>query len=152
MKSRRDRSAGVIVFRREDGELLFLLLRSRLTKRPLWEFPKGGIDPDETPHEAALREMAEETGLGPGDVRLVDGFEEAERYRFSIMEGNERVLVRKEVVYFLAETEREEIRLSEAEASRYAWLPAERAISRVRYPERRRLLRKAIRAADGTAE
>jgi len=29
-----------------------------------WQLPQGGIDPDETPREAALRELAEETGLG----------------------------------------------------------------------------------------
>ena len=30
---------------------------------PAWQMPQGGIDPGETPREAALRELAEETGI-----------------------------------------------------------------------------------------
>ncbi len=146
MKSRRDRSAGVVVFRRCAEDLCFLLLRSRLTRRPLWEFPKGGIDAGETRLQAALRELAEETGLRAEDVRLVEGFEISERYRFTLGSGEERILVQKEVTYFLAETEIEEVRLSAHEASDFAWLPTQRALARVRYPERRRILRAALRA------
>lgn len=36
-----------------------------------WQMPQGGIDPGETPTEAALRELGEETGIAPGAVTLV---------------------------------------------------------------------------------
>jgi putative (di)nucleoside polyphosphate hydrolase len=35
-----------------------------------WQMPQGGIDPCETPEAAALRELAEETGLAPETVRI----------------------------------------------------------------------------------
>ena len=35
-----------------------------------WQLPQGGIEHDETPEEAAWRELNEETGLTPDDVRL----------------------------------------------------------------------------------
>lgn len=38
---------------------------------PAWQFPQGGIDPGETPRAAALRELGEEIGLGPGDVTVL---------------------------------------------------------------------------------
>lgn len=35
-----------------------------------WQMPQGGIDPGETPREAGLRELREETGLTPDLVRF----------------------------------------------------------------------------------
>lgn len=32
---------------------------------PAWQMPQGGIDGDETPEQAALRELTEETGVAP---------------------------------------------------------------------------------------
>lgn len=36
-----------------------------------WQFPQGGMDEDETPEEAMLRELREETGLLPHHVDVV---------------------------------------------------------------------------------
>lgn len=37
---------------------------------PAWQMPQGGIDPGETPQEAALRELWEETGIRSDKVRI----------------------------------------------------------------------------------
>jgi len=36
-----------------------------------WQFPQGGIRPHETPQQAAFRELKEEVGLSPSDVRVL---------------------------------------------------------------------------------
>ena len=36
-----------------------------------WQMPQGGIDPGETPVEAALRELGEETGIGADHVDVL---------------------------------------------------------------------------------
>lgn len=35
-----------------------------------WQMPQGGIDEGESPREAALRELEEETGIGPDLARI----------------------------------------------------------------------------------
>lgn len=62
------RAGVVIVVRRSDGKILAF---ERAEPRGAWQLPQGGIDAGETPLEAAWRELAEETGLGPDDVRLM---------------------------------------------------------------------------------
>ncbi|HEX6136002.1 MAG TPA: NUDIX domain-containing protein [Longimicrobiales bacterium] len=147
MRYRKDKSAGVIVFHRSDTGCRFLLLLSRLTKRPLWEFPKGGVDPGETLEQAALRELREETGLDAASIRIIDSFEHREEYRFTSGKGEGRTLVRKEVTYFLAESLSTDVILSAHEASQFAWLPLQDAIRKLKYKARREMLRDAARAA-----
>ena len=36
-----------------------------------WQMPQGGIDPGESPREAALRELTEETGVDPAQVEML---------------------------------------------------------------------------------
>jgi putative (di)nucleoside polyphosphate hydrolase len=38
---------------------------------PAWQMPQGGIDPGEAPREAALRELAEETGIPASAVEVL---------------------------------------------------------------------------------
>lgn len=38
--------------------------------REAWQMPQGGIDPGESPREAALRELTEETGIDASRVRI----------------------------------------------------------------------------------
>ncbi len=62
----RDFVAGAFVVR--DGEVLFLKHR----KYGIWLQPGGHIEEGETPDEAAIREVREETGL---EVEIVDEFQ-----------------------------------------------------------------------------
>ncbi|GAA1609849.1 hypothetical protein GCM10009828_042080 [Actinoplanes couchii] len=51
-----------------DGWILLLNWEDPVSHDRLWEPPGGGIDPGETPWQAARRELAEETGLDPARV------------------------------------------------------------------------------------
>jgi len=151
MSVERHTAAGMIVFRREPDGCRFLLLLSRQTKRPLWEFPKGGVQEGETLLQAALRELEEETGLARTAIRLVDGFERTEEYRFRVQRDSQGVLIRKQVTYFLARALHDRVRPAAQEATRHTWVGWQEASRRLRYPARRRILEDA-RAAAGCAD
>jgi 8-oxo-dGTP pyrophosphatase MutT (NUDIX family) len=62
-------SAGVVVARETGDGARLLLLRAYKN----WDFPKGHVEPGEEPLAAAIREVAEETGIA--DLDLVWGTE-----------------------------------------------------------------------------
>jgi 8-oxo-dGTP pyrophosphatase MutT (NUDIX family) len=65
-KPRDETSAGGVVFRMDDRERLYLLIRDSYQN---WGFPKGHLEQGEQPAAAALREVREETGLSALELR-----------------------------------------------------------------------------------
>ncbi len=61
------RVATVLVYAMRDRQVL-LLRRNKQPNLGLWIAPGGKIEIDESPHEAARRELAEETGLTAVDL------------------------------------------------------------------------------------
>lgn len=90
-------SAGVVVVRRVNNGWHLLVLRAYRN----WDFPKGMVEPDEKPLEAAIRETAEEASITDLDFRWGGVFCETAPYN----QGN------KVARYYLAETKQENITL-----------------------------------------
>ena len=70
------RNAGIVVFRADKK----VLLCQRNDMADSWQFPQGGIESDETPEQAAARELEEETSLK--GLKRIETLTEAARYRF----------------------------------------------------------------------
>lgn len=69
-------SAGVVVINRVEGVCRYLLLRVYR----YWDFPKGLVEPNETPKQAAEREVHEETGIDLLDFPWGECYIETEPY------------------------------------------------------------------------
>lgn len=65
---------GVIIICRKNDTILVQREYSYPVDAVLWQFPGGKIEAGETPEQAALRELAEESGVQAADVRCVSWF------------------------------------------------------------------------------
>ena len=137
MKTRHEISAGGVVYRRE-GDALEIALAARRTRRGelAWGLPKGAIEVDEAPEQAAVREVLEETGLEAeieGDLGTI-------RY-FYVWEG---VRVRKQVHFFLMRATGGDVSLHDEEMEDVQWFPVRRARKRASYRGEREVLGRAV--------
>jgi 8-oxo-dGTP pyrophosphatase MutT (NUDIX family) len=131
---REEVSAGGVVFRAAAGRPLFLLIRDSYRN---WGFPKGHLEHGETAADAALREVAEETGLY--DVELRGPLETIDwHFRFR---GR---LVHKVCHFFLMETALEATSPQTDEGiTDCRWLPFDEALALISYTNARDILRQA---------
>ncbi|MBL1068556.1 NUDIX hydrolase [Streptomyces sp. 7-21] len=126
------RAAGCVLWRRAPGAPGGVEIA--LVHRPKyddWSHPKGKLEAGETPEAAALREVAEETGM---TCRLVTPLTTA------------RYLVRgrpKEVSYWSAQATGGAFRPSD-EIDALVWLPPPAARARLTHPADRALLDEAL--------
>ena len=111
-------SSGIIIFRRAPEGIKFLLLYHG---RGYWNFPKGKLEKEERSIQAAFREVQEETGLRPSEIRLVRNFRVHEKFTFYRKDVHgHRNRIFKVVILFLAETRISQVRVSD-EHDGYGW-------------------------------
>jgi 8-oxo-dGTP pyrophosphatase MutT (NUDIX family) len=135
-ETRTEVSAGGVVYRREP-EGVELVLAARRTRRGdlAWGLAKGGIEVDESPEEAAVREVREETGI---EAEIEASLGET-RY-FYVWEG---VRIRKTVHFFLMRATGGDPNDRDDEMEDVQWFPLERALKRAAYRGEREILGRA---------
>lgn len=127
-------SAGGVVIRRAETGIVVLVIRDSYDN---WGFPKGHLEAGEDAAQAAVREIAEETGLTDlvlhGPIRDIDWY-----FRFR------GALIHKTCHFFLFESPSgEAVPQREEGISACRWLPLEEALVTVSYANAREVLREA---------
>jgi len=134
----REFSAGGVLVRTIRARPMLAAIRPR-GRTDVWALPKGKIDPGETPAEAAVREVREETGV---EGRLVEKLGDV-RYVYTFR--GRRIL--KVVSFFLLRAGRGRIgAIDEAmriEVREARWLPLEEASRLLSYGGEREMAAKA---------
>jgi len=128
-------SAGGVFVRGDEMIAIVPVKRSADGGRVLG-LPKGHPDGDETPEQAAAREIAEETGV---TARLIELLGDVE-YRYE-RKGRP---VHKVVRFFLFEYERGDLGDHDHEIDEAEWLPLRDAATRLTYEGEREMVRRAI--------
>ncbi|MGH4008466.1 MAG: NUDIX hydrolase [Pseudonocardiaceae bacterium] len=103
--------------------------------RLLWSLPKGHIENGETVEQAAVREVAEETGIDGAVVASLGSID----YWFVAEDRR----VHKTVHHFLLRALGGELSDADLEVTEVAWVPLADLPARLAYADERRLVRRA---------
>jgi 8-oxo-dGTP pyrophosphatase MutT (NUDIX family) len=101
-------------------------------KKILWSLPKGHIEEGESPEQAALREVQEETGI----VSVID--KSLGVIDFWFMAGGKRI--HKTVHHFRFREDGGLLAPQESEVDEVAWFPLSEIVDRLAYPDEKKLI------------
>ncbi len=111
--------------------------------RLLWSLPKGHLEAGESAAQAAVREVAEETGIS-GEILAELG-----TIDFWFVADGRRI--HKTVHHFLMRAVSGELSDQDVEVTEVAWVPLPELIDRLAYPDERELVNTAGRLLADTA-
>ena len=105
-------------------------------KRVLWSLPKGHIEEGETPEQAAIREVAEETGITSSITKSLGVID------FWFMAGGKRI--HKTVHHFIFTEVGGTLLAQESEVDEVSWFPLSEIVDRLAYPDEKKLIAKTV--------
>jgi len=110
-------------------------LKDPTKERLLWSLPKGHIEAGETPEMAAIREVAEETGITSEIARALGVID------FWFMAGGKRI--HKTVHHYLFKEVGGVLTPQLEEVDEVGWFPLEEIVSMLAYPDEKKLIAKS---------
>ncbi|MDD5424455.1 MAG: NUDIX hydrolase [Candidatus Omnitrophica bacterium] len=128
-------SAGGVVYRKSGNGLEIVILTRGGGK--VFCLPKGKIAKQETPEQAALREIREETGL-TGVIEKEIG---KIKYSFDLPE--EEIVINKTVTFFLVRYVSGDTKDHDTDAEDVSWLSIKEALKIMTYPSERQIVEKS---------
>lgn len=131
-------SAGGVLVRTHEQELQACLIKRCRYQQETWCIPKGHLEAGESAENAAIREIAEETGATAEIVKLLGEI----HYRFSIPGKNREY--DKTVTFFLMKSLTTKLRPQDTlEVVEARWFNFESALDLISYDNERNILRQA---------
>jgi ADP-ribose pyrophosphatase YjhB (NUDIX family) len=125
-------AGGFVLDRRGSMPKAALIARLDRRGRLVWSLPKGHVEEGETPEQAAVREVLEETGIHGSIVAALGTID------FWFMADERRI--HKTVHHYLLEAHDSTLSDADAEVVEVAWVPLDEVEARLRYADERRLV------------
>lgn len=120
-----------------DGTINYILLKRKLHWKG-WEFPKGKIESGESKSKTARREAREETGLR---VVKLKKFSVNGKYPYHKLLPDRPNYIGQTYTLFSAQVKDGKVKLDKKEHSGHIWLPFNKAIKKLTWPNQKKCLR-----------
>ena len=135
MKTKETKSAGGIIYN-DKNEVVIVN-----QNHDSWSLPKGHIDPGESPLEAALREIYEETGIKkPTYIRSLGKFK---RYRIGL-DGNDDLSELKTIAIYLFKSNQINLQPIDPNNPEAIWVNVEEAYKLLSHKEDKSFFKKSL--------
>ncbi len=134
-------AGGVVLDLTSDPPAVALIARHDRRSRLLWSLPKGHLEAGETPEQAALREVQEETGLIGrilAPLGVIDFWFVVEDRR-----------IHKTVHHYVIEAVGGELSDEDIEVEAVEWIPFHQVVRKLAYGDERRLVEKVPQIVAG---
>ena len=149
MQTKLQFSAGGVVYRKAGPKTEVAILTRGDGK--IFCLPKGKIEKPETPQQAALREIREETGLTgtiEKDLGKINYWFYSDEDKIPLplrrdLAQRDKVRVNKTVYFYLVKFESGDTSDHDTDAEDVRWLPLEEALKIMTYPSERQMVEKA---------
>ena len=140
-------SGGLVVDMGSDPMRVAVICRRNRSGRLEWCLPKGHLEGSETPEEAAVREIAEETGI---DGRVLESLGAIDYWFFA--DGHR---IHKTVHLFLLQAVSGDVTVEndpDHEAVEAAWIGLDVLEDRLAFPNERKAVRLAVERINGSTD
>jgi ADP-ribose pyrophosphatase YjhB (NUDIX family) len=134
-------AGGVVLDLSSDPPAVALNARHDSRSRQLWSLPKGHVEEGETPEQAALREVFEETGLVGRIVAPLGVID------FWFVVEDKRI--HKTVHHYVIEAVGGELSDEDVEVEAVEWIPFHQVVRKLAYGDERRLVEKVPQIVPG---
>jgi len=129
----------IVAYAKTKEGIKYLVLKRKFHWRG-WEFPKGGIDKNETKKETVRREILEETGQKPLSGK-VKKFNFHGKYKYKRKFPDREGIIGQEYSLFAVEIKYKKIKFDKLEHSEYKWLNFEDAVKKVTFRNQKKSLK-----------
>jgi dihydroneopterin triphosphate diphosphatase len=137
MKKKYRKAVFIVTYRKEENNILYLLLKRKLHWIG-WEFPKGGIKPKESIVNAVRRELFEETGQRAVKIKRypVKG-----KYKYPKFFPDRPGMIGQTYTLFSSEINDKKIKFDKKEHTGFKWASFKQALKLLTFPNKRKCLR-----------